>query len=125
MTSEIKQKLKEKKTIYNKYVKNKYDLDYKQLLREKMIETCDLIAHAKENYYQNEGKKLLNISLGPKKYWSILNSFLGNIKIPIIPLCLIMAKLSPIISAKLRFLTTFLLLNALPSMKQMLFLVCS
>ena len=35
MTSEIKQKLKEKKKIYNKYVKNKYDLGYKQLLHEK------------------------------------------------------------------------------------------
>ena len=50
-----------------------------------MIETSNLIANAKENYYQNEGKKLLNISLGPKKYWSILNIFLGNKKIPIIP----------------------------------------
>ena len=66
MISKIKQKLKEKKKIYNKYVKNKYDLGYEQLLHEKMIETNNLIANAKENYYQNEGKKLLNISLGPK-----------------------------------------------------------
>ena len=62
---------------------------------KKMIETSNLIANAKENYYQNEGKKLLNISLSPKKYWSILNSFLGNKRI--------MAKLSPITSAKLGF----------------------
>ena len=30
-----------------------------QLLNEKMIETCNLIANAKENYYKNEGKTLL------------------------------------------------------------------
>ena len=89
------------------------DLGYKQLLHEKMIETSNFIANAKENYYQNEGKKLLDISLGPKKYWSILNSFLGNKKIPIIP---------PLFD---NGETTFLLLNVLPSMKQMLFLVCS
>ena len=85
MTSEIKQKLKEKKKIYNKYVKNKYDLGYKQLLHEKMIETSNLVANAKENYYQNEGKKITQYFLGPKMYWSILNSFLGNKKIPITP----------------------------------------
>ena len=50
-----------------------------------MIETSNLIANAKENYYTNEGKKLLDSSLGPKKYWSILNSFLTNKKMPTIP----------------------------------------
>ena len=57
----------------------------KQLLNEQMIETSNLIANAKENYYKNEGKKLLDSSLGPKKYWSILHSFLTNKKIPKIP----------------------------------------
>ena len=33
-----------------------------------MIETSNLIANAKENYYTNEGKKLLDSSLGQKKY---------------------------------------------------------
>ena len=50
-----------------------------------MIETSNLIANAKENYYKNKGKKLLDSSLGPKQYWSILNSFLTNKKIPTIP----------------------------------------
>ena len=85
MTSEIKQKLKEKTKVYNKYVKNKYDLGYKQLLHNKTVETSNLIANAKENYYKNEGKKLLDPSLGPKRYWSILNSFLGNKRMPTIP----------------------------------------
>ena len=47
-----------------------------------MIETSNLIANAKENYYKNEGKKLLDSSLVPKKYWSTLNSFLTNKNMP-------------------------------------------
>ena len=50
-----------------------------------MVETSNLIAKAKDNYYKNEGNKLLDPSLGPKKYWSILNSFLGKSNLPIIP----------------------------------------
>ena len=46
MTREIKHKLKEKTKIYKKYVKNN-DIDYKQLLNEKMFETSNLIANAK------------------------------------------------------------------------------
>ena len=85
MTSEIQQKLKWKTKIYRKYVKNNYDIGYKQLLNEKMIETSKLVANAKENYYKNEGQKLLDPWLGPKKYWSILNSFQANKKMPTIP----------------------------------------
>ena len=85
MTSEIKNKLKEKTKIYKKYVKNNYDIVYKQLLNEKMIETSNLIANTKENYDTNEGKKLIDSSLGPKKYWSILNSFLTNKKMSTLP----------------------------------------
>ena len=59
MTCEIKFKLKEKTKIYKKYVKNKYDLGYKHLLNEKMIETSNLIVNAKETYYKNEGKNCL------------------------------------------------------------------
>ena len=48
MTTEIKHKLNEKTKIYRKYVKNKYDVGFKQLLNNKMIETSNLIANAKE-----------------------------------------------------------------------------
>ena len=40
---------------------------------------------AKEKYFCEQGKKLLDPSLGPKKYWSILNNFLHKTNIPIIP----------------------------------------
>ena len=85
MTNEIKLKLREKTKIYKKYVKNINDLGYKELLNNKRTEVADLVASAKQNYYVNEGNKLLDPSLGPKKYWSIINSFLGKSKLPIIP----------------------------------------
>ena len=56
MTNEIKQKLKEKTKIYKKYVKNKFDVGYRQLLNEKMSESSNLIVKAKDSYYK----------LGPK-----------------------------------------------------------
>ena len=85
MTNEIKQKLKEKAKVYKKYVKNNFDPGYKQLLDEKIQQTSKLVMDAKERYFRGQGKKLLDPSLGPKKYWSILNNFLQNKNIPIIP----------------------------------------
>ena len=53
MTNEIKQKLEEKTKIYKKYVKNKFDVGYRQLLNEKMSESSNLIVKAKDSYYKN------------------------------------------------------------------------
>ena len=85
MTNEIKQKLKEKAKVYKTYVKNNFHADYKQLLDDKIQETSNLVMAAKEKYFSEQGKKLLDPSLGPKKYWSILNNFLQKKNIPIIP----------------------------------------
>ena len=76
MTNEIKQKLKEKAEVYKKYVKNNFDPGYKQLLDEKIQQTSKLVMDAKERYFSEQGKKLLDPSLGAKNYWSILNNFL-------------------------------------------------
>ena len=74
MTNEIKQKLKEKAKVYKKYVKN--NPGYKQLLDEKIQQSSKLVMDAKERYFSEQGKKLLDPSLGAKKYWSILNNVL-------------------------------------------------
>ena len=76
MANEIKQKLKEKANVYKKYVKNNFDPGYKQLLDEKIQQSSKLIMDAKERYFSEQGKKLLDPSLGPKRYWSILIKFL-------------------------------------------------
>ena len=85
MTNEIKLKLKEKSKLYRKFVKNNFDRALEQQLKDKMTETSDLIVRAKEKHYKTEGNKLLDPSLGPKRYWSILKSFLSKKKIPAIP----------------------------------------
>ena len=72
MTNEIKQKLKEKAKVYKKYVKNNFDPGYKQLLDEKIQQSSKLI---RERQFREQGKKLLDPSLGPNKYWSTLNNF--------------------------------------------------
>ena len=58
---------------------------YKQELEQKNKETSELIIASKEKYFQEQGNKLLDPTIGPKKYWSILNTFLQKNKITIIP----------------------------------------
>ena len=54
-------------------------------MKNKQKECSSEILIAKETYLINEGKKLNDPLLGPKKYWSILNRFLNKKKIPLIP----------------------------------------
>ena len=66
----IKQKLKKTPKIYRKFVKNKFDLCYKQLINVNMLETSNLLSSAKESYYKNEGKMLPDPSyMGPKLFF--------------------------------------------------------
>ena len=82
MTNEIKQKFKEKAKVYKKYGKNNFDPGYKHY--EKIQQSSKLVMDAKDRYFSEQGKKLLDPSSGAKKYWSILN-ILQKKNIPIIP----------------------------------------
>ena len=42
----------------------------------KIQQSSKLVMDAKEKYFSEQGKKLLDPSLSAKKYWSILNNFL-------------------------------------------------
>ena len=53
---------------------------------EKPEECTSLISEAKENYILKMTSKLEDSSTAPKTYWSILDRFLYNKKIPTIPL---------------------------------------
>ena len=68
MANEIKQKLKEKAEVYQKYFKNNFDPGYKQLLDEKIQQSSKLVMDAKERYFSEEGEKLLDPSLGAKTH---------------------------------------------------------
>ena len=85
MNETVKLKIKEKDTMYNKYIKNgRFESDF-VLLETSIIELNELIDTTKTLYYENLGKKLNNPLLQAKTYWSILKTFYNGKKIPLIP----------------------------------------
>ena len=82
MNENIKTKIKEKNAFYQKYMENgRLESDF--ILPEKLItELNDLIFSTKTLYYENLAKKLDNLLLQTKTYWSILKTFYNNKKIP-------------------------------------------
>ena len=52
------------------------------LLQEQL---CLLINKSKQNFYSRVASKLTNVQRNSKTYWSLLNRFLNNRKIPLIP----------------------------------------
>ena len=90
MNKNIKTKIKEKNTFYQKYIENgRFESDF--ILLEKLItELNDLIFSTKTLYYENLAKKLNNPLLQTKTYWPILKTFYNDKKIPqIIPLLVV------------------------------------
>ena len=55
------------------------------LLGGTILLSNQLISDSKSLYYKKLGNKLNNPNTAPKTYWSILNRFLGNSKVPSIP----------------------------------------
>ena len=54
----------------------------KNLLNGKLNKCSNMIVKAKETYTSKLSKKLDDLSMMTKAFWSILNSFLNNKKIP-------------------------------------------
>ena len=68
-----------------KYYKYGQVKSYLDELQEKTDECTALILDAKGKYVRCMSNKLNNPLTAPKTYWSILNCFLNNRKIPAIP----------------------------------------
>ena len=85
MNENIKTKIKEKNTFYQKYIENgRFESDF--ILLEKLItELNDLIFSTITLYYENLAEKFNNPLLQTKTYWSILKTFYNDKKIPLIP----------------------------------------
>ena len=85
MNENIKTKIKEKNTFYQKYIENgRFESDF--ILVEKLItELNNLISSTKTLYYENLAKKLNNPLLQTKTYWSILKTLYNDKKMPLIP----------------------------------------
>ena len=80
----IKSLIREKKNTFNKYRKNKNNIQLLQRL--KLQEKWNsFISVSKQNYYSRMSTKLTKFHKSSKAYWSLLKTFLNNKKIPLIP----------------------------------------
>ena len=83
--SRIKSLIENKNKIrksYQRFKSNSQLLSKLNLLQEQLY---FLINKSKQNYYSRVASKLTNVQRNSKTYWSLLNRFLNNKKIPLIP----------------------------------------
>ena len=85
LTPQIKRMVLEKAKIYRRYVKHGRNIADCQILRDITSRCKSAIKEAKSNYFSRLGESLNDPAITPKKYWSILHSFLYKRKIPKIP----------------------------------------
>ena len=85
ITDDIKSRLRERSKMTKKYYKYGQVKSYLDELQEKTDECTALILDAKEKYVRCMSNKLNDPLTASKTYWSILNRFLNNRKIPAIP----------------------------------------
>ena len=82
LTKLIKSKLKERSKITKEFYRKGQDPTVFIELSKISSECSNLIINAKMCYIQKKSKALNDKSTDPKVYWTILNNFLNNIKIP-------------------------------------------
>ena len=100
-------KIKNRKKLYQQYFHNgrfESDLVFIEYL---IAELNDLISYTKDLYYENLAKKLNNLLLQAKTYWSILKSFYNDRKVPLIPPLLIDDKFVTDIQTKTNIFNNF------------------
>ena len=85
MTPEIKRMVLEKAKTCRRYVKHGRSIADYQILPDITSRCKSAIKEAKSNYFSRLGESLNDPAITPKKYWSILHSFLYKRKIPKIP----------------------------------------
>ena len=85
ITNDLKSMLRKKNRLYKKFIMNGRNEIDKQSLNQYSLRCSELISASKNRHFNNLGKKLDDPLLGPKAFWSILNGFLGKMKIPVIP----------------------------------------
>ena len=84
MNETIKSKITAKNVLYKKYIQNgRFESDF-VCLENFIIEFNELISSTKALYYENFARKLNNLLLPEKTYWSILKTFYNDKKIPLI-----------------------------------------
>ena len=93
MNENIKSKIKSKNPLHKKYIHTGRKYSDLIVLENLITELNELISSTKAMYYENLGKKFNKPLLQVKTYWSILETFHNDKKIPLIPPLLIEKKL--------------------------------
>ena len=113
MTDSLKNKLKERAELTEKYFKGgKKDSDLVQITALSN-ECTKIILKAKEKYISQLSQKLIDPSIKPKTYWKVINRFVSNKKTPMILPLLVNNKIISNFSEKLIPSTNVLFLSAL------------
>ena len=84
--------LRKRSRLTKRYYANPTDCN-KEMLLYQVSECTKIIVEAKDKHLAKLSSKLDNPDTAPKTYWSIINRFLNNKKIPIIPPVLFEGKL--------------------------------
>ena len=85
VTKTIKEKINMKTLLYQRYLQRGKLLSDLELVNNLTISINEMISTSKECYYDRLSKKLSDPKTSPKAYWSILKSFFGDRKVPLIP----------------------------------------
>ena len=85
ITQAIKNFLRKKNRAYNSFVRNGRPDDKLQGIQTMISEGARLIEEAKRNYFLKAGKTLASPATNSKTYWTLINTVLNKVKIPMIP----------------------------------------
>ena len=77
--------IKNKNIFYKSHTANENCTDEKEAIKALQNKSTSTIENAKSEYYSKLSMKLSNPETSSEAYWSILKSFVNDLKIPIIP----------------------------------------
>ena len=113
MNKEIALLLRKRSKLAKKYYNDPTDHN-KYMLVNTANECTRLIIAAKEKNLIRLSAKLYDVSTAPKTYWSILNRFLSNRKVPIIPPILIDDKVVSNFTEKVKLSKSYFVFQCTP-----------
>ena len=85
ITKAIKNKIIRKNFLYRRYLHGGKRLADLEVVNNLTISINESLSNSKNSYYDRLSKKLSDPKTSPKAYWSILKSFYGDKRVPIIP----------------------------------------
>ena len=107
MTSDLRDKINWKNSIYKDYLKNGKTNYHYIKLQYAISEVSAAISKGKDEYHRRLAQKLSDPSASSKTYWSILKRFYNGKKVPIIPPLLINNKLESDFKTKANYFNSF------------------